>query len=160
MTARPFLLSGPILTRRRFRQGAAAVGALSLVPWPLRRALAAPAGLHPSACRSFHGRQDAPRPDHHALRFCRDQPRCRRYHLGRCDQASAAFTALTQRRRLLIIERTGRSDIAGARDGVAKLLRHQVACRAQDVPSRVKVRRLGLPPRTSPWLSAHGRMGL
>ena len=43
MTTRPCPLSGPILTRRRFMQGAAAVGALCLVPWPLRRALAAPA---------------------------------------------------------------------------------------------------------------------
>ena len=30
------------LKRRRFIQGAAAAGALSFVPWPLRRALAAP----------------------------------------------------------------------------------------------------------------------
>ena len=36
-------LPGPILSRRRFMQGAAAAGALSLVPWPLRTALAAPA---------------------------------------------------------------------------------------------------------------------
>jgi CopA family copper-resistance protein len=43
MTARPFPLSGPIFTRRRFMRGAAAAGALSLVPWPLCRALAAPA---------------------------------------------------------------------------------------------------------------------
>ena len=33
----------PPLTRRRFMQGAAAAGALSLIPFPLRRALAAPA---------------------------------------------------------------------------------------------------------------------
>ena len=36
-------LPGPILSRRRFMQGAAAAGALSLVPWPLRTALAVPA---------------------------------------------------------------------------------------------------------------------
>ena len=35
-------LPGPMLSRRRFMQGAAAVG-LSLIPFPLRRALAAPA---------------------------------------------------------------------------------------------------------------------
>jgi CopA family copper-resistance protein len=35
-------LAGPILGRRRFMQGAAAAGALSLLPWPLRTALAAP----------------------------------------------------------------------------------------------------------------------
>jgi CopA family copper-resistance protein len=35
-------LLGPILTRRRFMQAAAAAGALSFVPWPLRTALAAP----------------------------------------------------------------------------------------------------------------------
>ena len=36
-------LSGPGLDRRGFMQGAAAAGALTLVPWPLRTALAAPA---------------------------------------------------------------------------------------------------------------------
>jgi CopA family copper-resistance protein len=36
------IVSGPPLTRRRFLQGAAAAGALSLVPSPMRRALAAP----------------------------------------------------------------------------------------------------------------------
>jgi len=35
-------LPGPTVSRRRFLQGAAAAGALSLVPFPLRRALAAP----------------------------------------------------------------------------------------------------------------------
>jgi CopA family copper-resistance protein len=41
MNTPPF--ASPILGRRRFMQGAAAAGALSLVPWPLRHALAAPA---------------------------------------------------------------------------------------------------------------------
>jgi CopA family copper-resistance protein len=40
---RPALVRGPAPTRRRFIQGAAAAGALSLIPFPLRRALAAPA---------------------------------------------------------------------------------------------------------------------
>jgi Zn-dependent alcohol dehydrogenase len=33
-------------------------------------------GFHPSPRGSFHGGQDAARPAHHALRFCRHQPRC------------------------------------------------------------------------------------
>ena len=33
------------ITRRRFLQGAAAAGALSLIPFPLRRALAGPASV-------------------------------------------------------------------------------------------------------------------
>jgi len=37
------IVPSPPLTRRRFMQGAAAAGALSLIPFPLRRALAAPA---------------------------------------------------------------------------------------------------------------------
>jgi Cu/Ag efflux protein CusF len=37
------IVSCPPLTRRRFMQGAAAAGALALIPSPLRRALAAPA---------------------------------------------------------------------------------------------------------------------
>jgi CopA family copper-resistance protein len=41
MNTPPF--AGPVLARRRFMQSAAAAGALSLVPWPLRTALAAPA---------------------------------------------------------------------------------------------------------------------
>jgi CopA family copper-resistance protein len=41
MSTPPF--SGPLLGRRRFIQRAAAAGALSLLPWPLRNALAAPA---------------------------------------------------------------------------------------------------------------------
>ncbi len=36
-------LSGPVLGRRRFMQGAAATGALTLAPWPSRSAVAAPA---------------------------------------------------------------------------------------------------------------------
>jgi CopA family copper-resistance protein len=36
-------LADPIIHRRRFMQGVAAAGALSLLPWPLRHALAAPA---------------------------------------------------------------------------------------------------------------------
>ena len=34
-------------------------------------------------------------PAHHALRFCRHQPRRRRRHLGRCDKAGAAVAAVT-----------------------------------------------------------------
>ena len=41
MKTPPF--AGPVLARRRFAQGAAAAGALSLLRWPLRTALAAPA---------------------------------------------------------------------------------------------------------------------
>jgi FtsP/CotA-like multicopper oxidase with cupredoxin domain len=43
MNARTPSLSGPGFSRRGFMQGAAAAGALTLVPWPLRGALAAPA---------------------------------------------------------------------------------------------------------------------
>ena len=62
------------------------------------------AGLHPSPRRPFHGGQDAARPPHYAIRFCRHQPRGRRRHLGRCDKAGAAVatvraaTALNTRR--------------------------------------------------------------
>ena len=38
-----FPLPGPTLSRRRFMQSAAAAGAFTFVPWPLRAALAAPA---------------------------------------------------------------------------------------------------------------------
>src|ERR1700739_373894 len=44
MNARPISpLPGPILSRRRFIQGAGAAGALSLARWPMRTVLAAPA---------------------------------------------------------------------------------------------------------------------
>ena len=46
------------------------------------------------ARRSFHGGQDAARPAHHALRFCRHQPRCRRRYVGRCDKAGVAVAAV------------------------------------------------------------------
>jgi len=42
MKPRALLAGGPMLTRRRFVQGVAAIGLASLAPWPLRRALAAP----------------------------------------------------------------------------------------------------------------------